>query len=151
MNKIKQNEITVGYTNPRDYGYAKICYNNPPNGVITKFAPSIPFYRFGLKRDAGLRWMKILPYSKDIDILHTWDSVVTNKIPWVVSYETTLPYFNPLVSPSFYKYSIKLLKSSFCKKILPISYNALNILKSNSFYSGISQKTEVVYPGVNSV
>jgi len=145
--KTKQNEITVGYTNPRDYGYAKVCYNNPPDGVSLSFIPSFPFYRFGIKRNSGLFWIKYLLSTKKADIVHTWDSVVANRIPWVVSYETTLPYFSEDLNPSFYRYSVNLLRSNFCKKILPISYNALDILKSNDFYAEISHKTEVVYPG----
>ena len=104
------------------------------------FKNSIAKYEFKFN-DIGL--------NKKIDFYHFFNSVSSAKKPWIVSFESYVPYWD--FEKNYYK-ELALLNSDWCKKIIPISHYAKNILIANilkfnpSILNSIEHKIEVIHP-----
>lgn len=93
-----------------------------------------------------MAYPRIVFSTRSVALIHTFNSSILNKIPWVISFSTCLPNFPEKESPFLYWLAVQALRSNFCKKLLPTSKNAMQILKDNPFFeSSMDQKMEIVH------
>jgi glycosyltransferase involved in cell wall biosynthesis len=146
-------KLVIGYTNPRNYNLDKILCTNPPKEVDLKFVlspSSVILIRLAGKK-GGVYPKILLPLSR-VSLIHSFWAPILNKMPWIISFSSSLPYFSEEESPFLYRLSVNALKSKYCKKLLPTSKNALLILKDKPFFdNSLKEKIEIVnyaYPDI---
>ncbi len=94
------------------------------------------------------------PFPK-VDLLHTYNHLVLNDRPWIVSFESFLPRFQgSRNNKKAWCWGFEKLASDSCKRILPISMAARNLFYLMAEKHGYSKvlfhhKTQVVYPAVD--
>jgi len=130
-----------------------ICGEQPPNQEFTT-VPSIDLGIFPGSPDF-LHWVRFFKPLAKVDIFHTFNYLVLNRRPWIVSFESYLPRFigSSLSNRKAWFWGLNLLASSRCLRILPISHAARNLfLKQASSlgypYDYFEHKLQVIYPGV---
>lgn len=64
--------------------------------------------------------------NRNVNIIHLWNGLSTGKLPWIVTYETTLPRWNENS-----KLGLNLLNRSQCKKIIALSRCSQNMMENS--------------------
>jgi len=137
-----------------DYGYAKVVYGDKPPPVTFVTVPSLTLWKLP-QLPKYLQWVRVFsPYPK-VELIHTYNHLVVNRRPWMVSFESFLPRFQgSLENRRAWIWGMEKLSSDWCRKILPISQaakNALSVMgERNGFPRGkFDHKVEVVYPALD--
>jgi hypothetical protein len=76
----------------RNYGYRRVTYGLPIEGVSYHKVPYIPwrYLRGKDPRLANTYWFGPLP---DVHLLHLWNGTCLNRRPWITSFESHLPRY----------------------------------------------------------
>jgi glycosyltransferase involved in cell wall biosynthesis len=87
------------------------------------------------------------------DLLHSYQTVLLNDAPWVVSFDALLPFYpRPYIHKALHDALLLRLARENCRAILPHSRHALNLMRSRATGSqalrAIERKTMLVYPAV---
>lgn len=116
-----------------------------PSATLWKF-PSLPKF---------LQWVRVFSPFPKVDLLHTYNHLVLNDRPWVVSFESFLPRFQASRdNKKAWCWGFEKLASDSCKRILPISKAARNLFYLMAEKHGYSKelfrhKTQIIYPAVD--
>lgn len=141
--------INVGMS-VRSYPYGRATYLNKPEGIEYIRGWDFPFHRYTSK-DFLLNTHLFLGPG-NIDLFHTWNGIVANSRPWMISFESYLPRYGSMKQGRLYDWAIKKLKADDCKAILPTCKAALKRLEAYPWYDdSIAGKTKVSYYAVERV
>ena len=84
------------------------------------------YFRFTKKVHPFYQFLHYNPGFSKVKLRHFFNTISFNNIPWIVTFETTLPRLGN--TPKWiYKLAVKRLASNACKKIIAISQNAYNL------------------------
>ncbi len=132
-----------------------ICGDAPPSGH--EFVKVISVSPGALPGTQQWRdWVRYFNPLARVDLIHTFNYLVLNHRPWVVSFESYLPRFMGglgLGDKRAWTWGLDRLASRDCLAILPLSQAARNLFftqaAKNGFCASVFQhKVEVVYPAV---
>jgi glycosyltransferase involved in cell wall biosynthesis len=120
--------------------------------VGSDFDASPPFVTDNLSKSKFFREYAFHPStSHGIDCFHFFNSIPVIELPFVTTFETSLPRWWGIDLPA-YKEGLRILSTNSCRRILAISRNAIEIFHSSiqTFAPELSnvllQKTELLYP-----
>jgi len=138
----------------KNYGYARVLYGDPPPPVEFVDVPSFTLWKLP-QLPKFLQWARVFsPYPK-VDFLHTYNHLVLNNRPWVISFESFLPRFqSSMKNRKAWAWGLEKLVSDNCKRIIPISLAAKRLFyllaEENGFRKELfDHKVEVIYPAVD--
>lgn len=140
--------IKVGYSNRTRY-WQIFAFNNPPEGYKYKRAIDIPFHLTNID-DQFLRHTKFVMPFQNVDLYHTYNSIVTGRKPWIVEVETTIPRYGQLKKGNKrFDWGVNKLKSQACSAIIFTSEYTKELNRKNFDRWGIdSDKCHLVYRAV---
>ena len=146
-------KIRIGI-HKRYYGYATAVYQNCSSFVKYISVPFIPFRKLKIKSEflGNIKFFSPLPR---VDLFHTYNNIVVNHQPWIISFESFLPrFFNGyLENRNVMGWGLNKLASNDCKAILPISKAAKKLFYSLAAKNGFDpeifkNKIQTTYPGI---
>jgi glycosyltransferase involved in cell wall biosynthesis len=107
----------IGYFNRTRY-WQIYAFNNPPDGYQAKRAINIPFHLAGIN-NTFLRHTKFVAPFQNVDLYHSYNSVVTTRKPWVVEVESTVPRYGSIgEDDKRFNWAIDKLKSDACGAVI---------------------------------
>jgi glycosyltransferase involved in cell wall biosynthesis len=132
------------------YGYARVCYDLPLDGV--RFAPAraLPIRRLRPRSEFWNATRLFFPPHREL--VHTFNDLVMGARAWVVSHELELPRFLGTAPASHWEKAFTLLAKDGCRRILPMSDASRNwFLRRvpDALRDRLAAKTEVFTGGVN--
>ncbi len=138
----------VGISNKTRY-WQHYCFSNPPDGYRYSRMVDMPWHLLGVDNQFLLHTKSFVPI-KPADIYHTYNSVVSNRHPWVIEVESYLPRYRPMsVDHALHKWGQKKLASSDCKRLLFTSENSLRMSRDGLANAGVDPaKMTVLYRAV---
>jgi glycosyltransferase involved in cell wall biosynthesis len=136
----------------QNYGYSYVVYGGKPAINGYSFVPSTNLWFPGLPK--YLAWVRMFSPVHRVDVYHSYNYIVCNNRPWIISFESWLPrFFGSKQNEKAWIWGLEKLAGDNCKKILPISYAAENFFFNILDYLGypkqvFKDKTLVVMPGM---
>ncbi|WP_373032375.1 glycosyltransferase family 4 protein [Sulfurovum sp.] len=109
------------------------------------------YFRFSKKIHPVLQYLFLRPWKSNVSFRHFFNTISFNKMPWVVTFETTLPRLGN-VPNSVYDLAINQLVSDNCKKIIALSQctydSQAEYVKNNypQFEKLLTKKMIVLHP-----
>lgn len=139
---------TVGVSNRTRY-WQQYVFTHPPKGYRYTRMLDIPWHVFRV-RDQFLVHTKFHFPFKRVDLLHTYNSIVANRMPWVVEVESYLPRYKPMKpGHPLYRWGTRRLASGDCKALLFTSRNSMDQGRDALVAAGVDPaKMHVVYRAV---
>jgi glycosyltransferase involved in cell wall biosynthesis len=136
---------------PLDYSSYRAFQNAPVPGARMIRVPYLPVRRIALLSK------RIAPFAQSVglflplgraDLLHSYNAVLLNSTPWVVSFECQFPrIWN---SPRFASYLLSRAAASSCKKVIAMSQNARTHMvirnRNDPSLEAVLKKTTVIHP-----
>ena len=142
-------KISIGI-GQRNYGYKRLVYGLPVEGVRYAKGIYVPWNRLG----SGSRLYNtyyFLPYPK-FDLLHLWNGVLLNRRPFVTTFESWLPRVFDGRRGWYYRLCLERLMSDDCRKFFAMSDFARQFFlwqnRDLMDPSELLNKVEVMYGGV---
>lgn len=113
----------------------------------TRFTKHLPLLR-NVSRSIGLARVRQYP-----NLLHSYQKILLNAIPWIVSYDGLMPFYpRPYGSKRLFDAIFSLLARDECRAVLPHSENALRQMlirnQDSRYLDAVMERTQVVYPSV---
>lgn len=138
----------VGISNKTRY-WQHYCFSNPPEGYRYSRMLDVPWHVLKVKNQFLAHTKFILPL-KPVDILHTYNSVVANRRPWVIEVESYLPRYKPMREQHpLFKWGQRRLASDDCKALLFTSENTARMNREALVRIGVDPaKMTVLYRAV---
>lgn len=146
------NKISVGTNHwgyPEIRNYAGLAYKNfvvKKTYDICKLSEHIYFKLLNRNHKFLHNFHTNWEISKKIKLYHFFNTISSTSKPWIVTFESVLPMYNPKSLNG-----IKLLAGNKCKKIIAFCQNTYNIQKNNlvtfpDYADKILEKTIIIHP-----
>lgn len=159
---------------PKTIGYAKSTYTNTRNVIgaipncnyknVSKF--NLYYYLHYMKRALRIKSYEENKFAQiappNIDGLHLFNGVCFSEIPWISTFETTLPRYHGLLTFHYSKdglvsphpeieEALRHISKKNCKAIIAMSQNAKKIQQHllryySQYEETVTQKLNVLYP-----
>jgi glycosyltransferase involved in cell wall biosynthesis len=138
----------VGISNKTRY-WQHYCFSNPPEGYRYSRGVDVPWHVLKVKNQFLAHTKLFLPV-KQVDIYHTYNSVVANCHPWVIEVESYLPRYKPMrETHPLFQWGLGQLASDHCKQIIFTSENTARMNRDRLSAAGVDPtKMSVVYRAV---
>ena len=146
---IKKGDLTVGILFP-GYGYERVSYALPVEGVSYKRIYSLPIHRF-LNKTTFYRNTPIVLPSK-VEVIHTWNAIPITTKPFIITFELEIPRYFGEIKNWQRRLGFWLLRSKRCKGIYALSETAAELARVSMIELGehkIANKISAFRGGVN--
>ncbi len=138
----------VGISNRTRY-WQHYVFTNPPEGYRYARMMDIPWHMMRVRNQflAHTKWF--LPLKR-ADLYHTYNSVVVNRVPWVIEVESYLPRYKPMdEGHALYRWAERRLASDDCRAIVFTSENTARMNRDRLAARGVDPaKMHVIYRAV---
>ena len=138
----------IGYFRRTRY-WQVYAFNNLPEGYKKKRSLEVPFN--WLKNSQFLAHTKFVVPFQNVDLYHSYNSIVTGHKPWVIEVESQVPRFGPDLKKGNRKFdwAVNKLRSEKCKAIIFTSECTKKLNSDNFKKWGIDEnKCQVIYRAV---
>ena len=138
----------IGHFNATRY-WQKYVFGNAPEGYAYSRAIDIPFHLTKTTNQVLLNTKWLVPFQ-NLDLVHTYNSIIPYNKPWVIEVESFAPRYGALKEGDFwFDWGVKRLQSNSCKQIIFTSEFTKKMNQPNFTKWGIdSSKTQVIYRAV---
>jgi hypothetical protein len=139
---------TIGISHKTRY-WQHHCFGHPPEGHRYVRALDMPWHLTPVRSEflAHSKWFLPLPR---VHLYHTYNAIVTNRRPWLVEVESSLPRYKRMDhGKPLYRWALRRLADDHCKAILFTSRNTRALNEARLTAAGTDPaKMHVLYRAV---